>query len=721
MTALLPGLDGFRRTPVIRQAEAAECGLACLAMVAACHGYKVDLATLRRRFAMSLKGTTLKTMTAIADDLGLNTRPLRCEPEELGEVALPAILHWDMAHFVVLTQLARPVAGLSQSVRYTIHDPAHGEMVLGRAELSRHFTGVALELRPSDRFQRRNEAVKLRLGQMWTRVSGLKRGLVQAIVLSVVLQLATLAMPFYLQTAIDTVLPAFDADLLLALALGFGGLVLIQTLATWMRSWALLGLSTQLGYQMVVNLFRHMMLLPLAWFERRHVGDVISRFGSTQPLFAMLSDGLIAALIDGLMAVITVALMFLYSPLLAMLALAALAIGGVLRVGTLQWLKGLNANIIAANAAEQSALIESVRGILGVKTFGQERNRLLLWQNRKVEAVNAQIRIGRVTAGFDAVQQAVAGLETILFVYLAAKMAMAAEITVGMIFAFQSYKGQFLGAGNRLIDTAISWKLNDVHMARIADIALAPPEPGVAGAVGLHGERAPLSGRIELRGVSFRYGAGEPLVLSNVNLCVAPGETIMLVGPSGGGKTTLMKIMLGLLDPTEGEVLVDGVPLARYGKAAFRHQVGAIMQDDLLYAGSIAENIALFDPEIDMARVKAVAQLAAIAEDIERMPMGFESLVGDMGSSLSGGQRQRVLIARALYREPRLIFADEVTAGLDPAHHTRIGTMLAALPATRIIVTHRGFEGIPCRIIAVAAGEARELQAASPVPNSKGE
>jgi ATP-binding cassette, subfamily B, bacterial CvaB/MchF/RaxB len=260
-----------------------------------------------------------------------------------------------------------------------------------------------------------------------------------------------------------------------------------------------------------------------------------------------------------------------------------------------------------------------------------------------------------------------------------------------------------------------------VHMGRIADIALAPPEPGVAGAAGFQGERAPLTGRIELRGVSFRHGAGEPLVLQGINLIVEPGETLLLVGPSGGGKTTLMKIMLGLLDPTEGQVLVDGMPLAQYGKAAFRHQAGAVMQDDLLYAGSIAENIALFDPEIDMDRVRAVAALAAIADEIARMPMGFESLVGDMGSSLSGGQRQRVLIARALYRQPRFLFADEVTASLDPVLHAQIGAMLATQPATRIIVTHRRFEGIPCRIIVLAAGEARELQAASVGHHQQGE
>ena len=265
------------------------------------------------------------------------------------------------------------------------------------------------------------------------------------------------------------------------------------------------------------------------------------------------------------------------------------------------------------------------------------------------------------------------------------------------------------------------YEIHTLAAPRIADIALAPPESGLAGGIEAGPTRPPLTGRLELRGVSYRYAPNDPPVLTNINLMVEPGETLLLIGPSGGGKTTLLKIMLGLLDPTGSEVLVDGMPLGQYGKAAFRHQVGAVMQDDLLYAGSIAENIALFDPEIDMDLVRRVAAMAAIAEDIDRMPMGYDSLVGDMGSSLSGGQRQRVLIARALYRQPWFIFADEVTASLDPANHARIGAMLAGVPATRIIVTHRGFEGIPCRIIIVAAGEARELQAATSVDNLRGE
>jgi ATP-binding cassette subfamily B protein RaxB len=702
MTALtLINPQGGRRTPMLHQAEAAECGLACIAMVAGHHGYAVDLPTLRRRFTISLKGAMLKALMKIAHDLGFNTRALRAEPAEFASLALPAILHWDLSHFVVLVEITRRRGRLS----YRIHDPAHGERWISSADMSAHFTGVVLELTPSERFQAKNDEQRLKLRQLWSSATGLKRALVQVALLSLLLQVAALTMPFYMQTAIDTVLPAFDTDLILVMAFGFAMLVLIQMATGWLRALVLLGLGTQLGYQVVVNLFRHMMRLPLPWFERRHVGDVISRFGSTQPLVAMLTKGLMAALLDGVMAVLTLSLMLLYSPALTGLAVVALGLYLALRLSFLQVLKAINVNVIAANAAEQSTMIESVRGILGIKTFGQEANRQRIWQNRKADAVNAQIREGRVSAGFEAGQTAILGMENVLFVYIATTMAIDAQITLGMIFAFQAYKQQFLTASTKLIQAGIDWRLNDVHLARIADIALAdpehePPDLGIG--------RPPLSGRLELSNVRFRYGDHEGDVLRGISLVVEPGQTVVIVGPSGGGKTTLMKIMLGLLDPIEGEVLVDGVALGTYGKAAYRRQIGAVMQDDLLYAGSIAENIALFDPEIDMDRVEAVAMQAAIFEDIIAMPMGFESLVGDMGSSLSGGQRQRVLIARALYQRPRIVFADEVTASLDPVNHARIGAALEGIQATKIIITHREFATPADKIVLVQDGVAEE-------------
>lgn len=676
-------LKGGKRVPLIRQTEAAECGLACLAMVAGFHGHQTDLTTLRRQFAISLKGATLKTLIGIADDLGFNGRPLRGEPEELGEIALPAILHWDLNHFVVLTRVERSLRG----TRYHVHNPALGEEVLTEAELSRHFTGVVLELTPSERFQRKTERAPLRITQLWTRIVGLQATLVQVGFLSLLMQLFAFAGPFYLQLAVDTAIPTFDTDFLLALAAGFAGITVLNLTTSTLREVILLKLGSTLGYQLVANLFRQLVRLPMGYFEKRHTGDVISRFESTQPITDMLSHGLIQALVDGIMALGTLGLMLYYSPVLAGIALGALAISILTQMLYFGALRLANANVIAARAAESSTMIETVRGMAAIKLFAREGDRQRFWQNRRAAVVNAQIRMGRIQVWFNAATSAVMGLENILFVYLAVKMTIAAQFTVGMIFAFQSYKGQFLGAANRLVQQWVQFRLLDVHLTRIADIALTPAEPQPRAIASQF--QPSLRGEIELRDVHFSYGYGEKPVLSGVNLKIAAGETVALVGPSGGGKTTLMKLMLGFYPPTKGEILIDGEPLHQFGLQRYRRQIGAVLQEDVLYAGSLAENIAFFDAELDMERVIEVARLACIHDEIMAMPMGFESLVGDMGSTLSGGQKQRVLLARALYAEPRVLFLDEGTAHLDVRSEAAVSQALTLIPGTKIAIAHR--------------------------------
>ena len=675
-------LSGARRVPVIRQSEAAECGLACLAMVASYYGLKTDMPALRRRFSLSLKGTTLKTLLSIGEQIGFHARPLRGEIESLRQLPLPAILHWNMNHFVVLTKVRRGLKG----VRYHIHDPARGARALREEEISRHFTGVVLELTPSETFRPRNEASKLRVGQLWSKITGLWRTLGSVLLLSVILQAVILATPFYLQLAIDTAFPSFDRDLLLMLAIGFGGLMVINLATTWLRSMILVSLSNSISYQIMSNLNRHMLRLPLLWFGKRHVGDIISRFGSAQSISQLLSQGLVAAIIDGMMAFLTLALMFVYAPLLGGIALTTWLLFAGLKLAFLRALRASNVNSITAAAKENSAFIETVRGIAAIKAFGQEGNRQRTWLQLKADAVNAQIRLGRLTATFDALGQFLLAIERILFVYLAVTMAMNGTFTIGMIFAFQAYKQHFLDAATRLVEQAINYRLLDVHLNRIADVALSTPEDRNA-------ERSQIihdvKGAIELRGMGFRYGVGEPDILQGVDLRVEPGELVALVGPSGGGKTTLLKLMMGLFAPTNGQVLVDGRPLSSLPLEAWRRQIGVVSQNDQLFAGSIAENIAFFDPEIDMKRVIRAARLAYVHDDIEAMPMRYDTLTGDMGSTLSGGQQQRVLLARALYAEPAILFIDEGTAHLDSVSEREVMKAIAAMPITRIISAHR--------------------------------
>ncbi|MFL5142993.1 MAG: peptidase domain-containing ABC transporter [Microvirga sp.] len=674
----LLSFTGRGRLPLVRQTEAAECGLACLAMVASYHGHRVDLNTLRRRYPVSLNGVTLRALIQVASQLHLLGRPLRLEPGHLRQLRLPAILHWDMNHFVVLKSVGR--SGI------TIHDPGSGEKSLSHAEASKHLTGVVLELSPTEGFLRKDERTKLPLSVFWTHLTGSSHALIQIFVLSVVLQLLVLASPFYMQITIDEVIARGDVDLLLVLALGFGLLTVIRAATTAIRGLVLLVVQNVVQFQLGARLFRHLIRLPISFFEKRHIGDILSRFTSIQPIRTLLAEGMIAAVLDGIMALLTLAMIFIYSVQLAMIVVGSVLLYAVLRLALYRVLWLRTEVTIQAAAQENSTFIETVRAIQSLKLFNRESEREGQWLNRYADVANANVRLGRVKIAFSTMNDLIFGLEMIITVYLAARLALANALTVGMIFAFISYRQHFIEKAVQLVEKALEFRILGLHLERLSDIALSPLETGHDRPLAY---ARPIEGRIELRHVFFRYSETDPFVLEDINLDIDPGEFVAIMGPSGGGKTTLMKIMLGLLEPTSGEVLIDGVPLATLGARPYREQVAAVMQEDQLLSGSIADNICFFDPEFDEERMIRSARLAGIHDEILMMPMTYNSLVGDMGSSLSGGQKQRVLLARALYREPRILFLDEGTAHLDLDNERYINESLQRLGMTRISVAHR--------------------------------
>ena len=327
-----------------------------------------------------------------------------------------------------------------------------------------------------------------------------------------------------------------------------------------------------------------------------------------------------------------------------------------------------------------------MRAIQSLKLFNRESERESQWLNRFADTVSANVRLGRTKIGFKTANDIIFGLENIITVYLATRLALSSVLTVGMIFAFVSYKRHFIEKMVLLVEKGLEFRILGLHLERLADIALTSTERGQDQPLAY---TRPIGGRIELRNVCFRYAETEPYVLEDVNLTVEPGQLVVIMGPSGGGKTTLMKIMLGLFEPSGGEVLIDGVPLSTIGPKAYREQVGAVMQEDQLLSGSIADNICFFDTAFDQERMIRCAQAAAIHEEILAMPMAYNSLVGDMGSSLSGGQKQRVLLARALYRQPKILFMDEGAAHLDVQNERHVNESLRRLNITRISIAHR--------------------------------
>ena len=668
---------GGAKLPMILQTEAAECGLACLAMMAAHHGLRSDLPTLRQRFSLSLKGATMADLVHLAGNLQLNARALRAEMEHLPELVLPCVLHWDLNHFVVLKEVKRGVA--------IIHDPARGIRRLPLAEVSRHFTGVALELTPQADFKPHNERRDVTLRQLLGRVTGLKRSLLQIFVLALGLELFTLLAPFYLQWVVDSVLVSADRDLLVTLGIGFGLLVLLQVATGAIRSWAVLHLSSTLNLQWLANVFSHLMRLPVAWFEKRHTGDVMSRFGAVQKIQQTLTTSFIEAVLDGLLVVVTLAMMLVYSGTLTAIVLGSVVMYAVLRWVFFRPLREATEESIIFEANRASHFLESLRGVQSIKLFNRQEDRQARFMNLVVDAMNANIATRKLDLLFSVMHKLVFGIERIAVVWLGALLVMDRSFSVGMLFAFIAYKEQFAQRISALIDKVVEVKMLKLQGERLADIVLTPPEPMSDPA-----QREPQGPvNLELKNVSFAYADSEPEVLRGLSLTIEPGESVAIVGPSGCGKTTLLKLMLGVHAPQSGEIRVGGVPLRLLGLRGWRDMIGTVMQDDQLFAGSIADNISFFDSGADTAWVEECARIAAVHDEVQAMPMGFHTLIGDMGTSLSGGQKQRILLARALYKRPKILFLDEATSALDVDREREVNQAIRGLALTRIIVAHR--------------------------------
>lgn len=674
-----------RPLPVILQTEAAECGLACLAMILNHHGSATDLAALRTRHTVSLTGVTLATLTEIAQREQLGTRGLRLDLDELPQLRLPAILHWDLNHFVVL----KSVSGGS----VVVHDPAFGERRLSLQEVSQHFTGVALEVWPNPGFAPKEEKTRIRLGQLIGQVSGFWPSLTQVLLLSLALEVFGLVSPLFMQWVLDHVVVSRDTQLLTTLALGFGLLLLIQQATTLLRSWLLMVINTSVGLQWKANVFAHMTRLPLSYFQNRHLGDIVSRAGSVNEIQETLTAAFVEALFDGLLVLLTLVLMFIYSPVLAAVALLAVLLYLGMRLLWYRPLYAASEEHLVRDALQSTHYLESIRGMRAIQLFGRQTQRQAAWQSLLVGATNAQLKVQKLQILYALLRGLLSGGFMILIVWLGARQIIATEMTVGMLMAFLAYRGQFDSRVTALIDKAIDLKMLRLHAERLADLVLTPAMPSAQrlGARDLAPARSDgASGpALRLDQLRYRYADQAPWVIDGLSLDIGAGEVVAITGRSGCGKTTLINLLLGTYAPVEGSVTADGVPLAQIGIERWRQGVATVMQDDSLFAGSISDNICFFDAKPDFEWMIECARMAALHEDIEAMPMGYQTLIGDMGTVLSGGQKQRLLLARALYKRPGLLILDEATSHLDVESEAQVNSAIAALPVTRIVIAHR--------------------------------
>ncbi|MEC5160713.1 MULTISPECIES: peptidase domain-containing ABC transporter [unclassified Janthinobacterium] len=668
---------GFgKRLPMLLQTETSECGVACLAMIGAYHGQQHDLIGLRATLHTSAKGASVKDLVGYAGQLGLAGRALRLELDDLDQLQTPCILHWDLNHFVVLKKAGR--RGI------TLHDPATGVRKIGWQEASRHFTGVALELSPMADFEPADHRRSVSLGALVGGVTGMKRALTQVLMVSLALELVAVLAPFFQQWVLDAVVLHNDTDLLGVLALGFLMLLVLQLALSTLRTWLVIYFSTQINLQWSSGVLTRLLRLPMDYFIKRHLGDVISRFGAVQAIRQTLTTAALSAALDGLMAAVAFAMMWAYSPRLASVTLAALAVYLAVRLLSNRPFQLATEARIGHAARQDSHLLESVRAMQSIKLFNHEDQRRHAWINLLVHTTNRELAAQRLSTLFQGANTLVFGVENILVIYLGALLIMRNEMSIGMTFAYAAFKLQFSARISALVDLYFQVRLLRIQRERLADIVLSEAEP--RGGNGLPRAGIP---DLELRGVRFRYASTEPWLFDGLNLRIEAGESVAIVGPSGCGKTTLLKLMLGLLTPTEGEVLVMGRPLAAVGLQAWRARLGAVMQDDQLLAGTIADNIAFFSSPPDLERVGACARMAAVEADVLAMPMAWQTLIGDMGAALSGGQKQRLLLARALYKRPDILFLDEATSHLDVGCERLVNESVSALKLTKVVIAHR--------------------------------
>lgn len=670
---------GFGKTfSPIFQSESSECGLACLGMIARSYGHEVSLSELRTKFPQSLKGTTLIQLMSLAGELNLGSRPLKVDLDEIGQLRLPAILHWKFDHFVVLKEIKRG--------QYAIADPAIGLRRINVEEFSRSFTGVALEVWPSPQFETKAKAPPVSIGSLWGALVGLKHSLFRIFVMAACLELIALTVPLLTQWVIDGVLVTSDRDLLNLLVLGFLLVTIVQQIVSVTRYNAIMYFGTSLAVQWKAKVMDHLVKLPTDYFDKRHPGDIVSRFSTIEIIQRTVTLSAIEGVIDGFVAIATISLMLYYNAWMTAIPIGFMflyAIGRMLRYMPLREAT-LEESIHGAKVS--SHFLETLRGHRTIKIFVRQAERVSAWLSLLVTQTNANLAIQKIGIIFHSGNAIIAAVENILVIWIAANAVMDEKMTTGLFVAYLAYKNQFDSKITSLIDKFFEFKLLNVQMERLSDIVHTPQEGSLRRAWS-SAELGDYS--LQFSGVSFRYSPSDPFVLRDINFSVKNGESVCIVGPSGEGKSTLGHLILGLNPPTGGEIRIGGVPLAEVGLDGLRARVGAVLQDDVLFAGSIEENVSFFQDNPDLVWIKECCRIAKIDDDILKMPMGYRSHIGDLGTGLSGGQKQRLMLARALYKRPSILLLDEATSHLDPLNEKLINDEVRKLKITRIVIAHR--------------------------------
>lgn len=665
-----------RHVPFIQQSTAADCGPACLAMVLAYYGKHCGLQQVRRQAGCGRDGTTAADLLRTARELGLTGRGIRVDLDDLVGLASGTILHWELNHFVVF-------AGC-QGKKVRIVDPAFGPRTLTLGEVDRSFTGIALELSPSESFRpersdRRPLRRYLRLlfddSGAWSRI----------LVTSVVVQLASLALPILTQVLVDRVVPMRDMELLTVLGLGLGLMTAFHFAATWVRAQILLHVRSLVDVRTTMGFMEHLSSLPLRFFQERSTGDLVLRLASNSVVREILTAGALSGLLDGLLVVLYLLLLLAVDVRIALVVVEVAFVHAAVYLLARHRQRELMSRALVAQARASSYEVEMLGAMETLKSMGSETRAVEGWSHLFIDSIDVALGRGRLDALTSSARSALGVAAPLCVLGYGATKVLAGELSLGTMLGVSALAAGFLVPIAAMVGTALQLEQLGSYLERLDDVLSSEPEQPDGGRVPNHEVR----GAITLEHVDFAYADGAPLVLRDVDVTIEPGRFVAIVGASGAGKSTLARLLVGLHRPTRGRVAFDGMDLEALDLRSVRRRIGVVPQDPKLFARSIRANIALADPEASLERVTWAASVAGIHDEIVAMPMGYETVLADGGSSLSGGQRQRIALARALLAEPRILLLDEATSALDSVTERHVQSALGRLRCTRIAIAHR--------------------------------
>ncbi|HEV2763527.1 MAG TPA: peptidase domain-containing ABC transporter [Pyrinomonadaceae bacterium] len=670
-----------RRYPALLQFSEMDCGAASLAMVLRAYGKHVSINRLRDMVNVTREGAALYSIAEAAESLGFHTRGIRATYEHLLKIELPAIAHWEGYHYVVLYE--------ARDDRVVVADPAIGLRRLTREEFEKGWTGYLLLFEPTPRLEEVEES-KTTYGRFLPMLRPYRRLLFEIFLASLLLQLFGLATPVFTQVIVDKVLVHKSTSMLNLLLVGMLIVALFQTATTALRFYLLVHTTRRLDMTMVVNFYKHILGLPMRYFEERKVGDIMKRFGDNARIRDFLTGRALGVVLDTMMIFVYLALMLYYNAKLSLVALLFIPLYVVLTAVYTPIFKRQFRESFEKSAKAESRMVEFVTGMNTVKATAAERRMRWNLEGLIVKSLNVQFRSALSGMWVVSAANLLQTLNIIILFWYGARLVIAGELSVGQLVAFNLLVANVTRPIVNLVDLWREFQETNIAFERLNEVFDAKPEEDPAERALIRLPR--VRGHVRFENVTFRYPTRpDKNALQNINLEILPGQTVALVGRSGSGKTTFANMLLRLHQPNEGRIFVDGYDLRQVSLSSLRAQIGVVPQDVFLFSGTIRENIAFGDPDAPLEQVVGAAMLAGAHDFISELPYGYEAVIGERGQSLSGGQKQRIAIARTLFKKPRILVFDEATSALDTESERAIQQNLDEIlkDRTTLIIAHR--------------------------------